>query len=315
MDGALILDKPEGLTSHDVVAAVRRVLPRRTKVGHTGTLDPFATGVLPIVVGRATRLARFLTGCDKRYRAVVAFGTATATCDRTGDVVETADDAALRGLTGDAIAVTLEGFVGTHPQVPPAFSAKKVDGERAYERARRGDVTPPPAVAVTAHALSLVGYDETTRQATIDVHCGAGYYVRALARDLGARLGVPAHVHALRRTAVGPFDEQDARPLDALLAEAAEGTLPARLVPMGELLPHLPALVLTGGEVRAVTHGQGLVVAPPRVAAAPDGHVRLLDAAGQLVAMAQVRVLPGGRIGLQPDVVLAVAPAASAGLA
>ncbi len=316
MDGALILDKPEGLTSHDVVAAVRRLLPRGTKVGHTGTLDPFATGVLPIVVGRATRLARFLAGGDKRYRATVAFGTSTTTCDRTGEIVETADDARLRALTADVVAAALDGFVGTHPQVPPVFSAKKIDGERAYERARRGDSTPPPAVMVTAHALTLSKFDEAARRATIDVHCGAGYYVRALARDLGTRVGVPAHLHALRRTAADTFGEQDACALDALIDAAADGRLLEHLRPMRTLLPHLPFLEVTAGEGRAVTHGQALVVPADRAGAAiqAGGHVRLVDPDGQLLALAEVRGLPGGRVSLQPAVVLAVAPAPSAGL-
>src|SRR5690606_13905910 len=125
MHGALIVDKPEGLTSHDIVAAVRRLLARGTKVGHTGTLDPFATGVLPLVVGKATRLARVLSSDDKRYVATVAFGASTTTCDRTGDVVDTADATRQQRLTREAVADALAAFVGTHPQQPPVFSAKK----------------------------------------------------------------------------------------------------------------------------------------------------------------------------------------------
>lgn len=315
MDGVLILDKPEGLTSHDVVAAVRRLLPRGTKVGHTGTLDPFATGVLPIVVGRATRLARFLSGDDKRYRATVAFGVSTTTCDSTGEVVGTADQISRQALTHDIVAAALARFVGTHAQVPPVFSAKKVAGERAYERARRGETTPPPAVTVTAHSLVLVAFDAADVRAVIDVTCSAGYYVRALARDLGASVGVPAHLHALRRTAAGPFDEQSACPLADLLREPVSESLRARLRPMGTLLTHMPGVTVTDDERRAVGHGRALMIPASRVEvpatqvegpgrAWTGGHVRLLDAAGNLLALAIAEAAPGTRVSLQPDVVL-----------
>lgn len=144
LDRILIVDKPEGMTSHDVVATVRRRLPRKTRVGHTGTLDPFATGVLPVVIGKATRLSQFLTAGRKRYRATVAFGAATDSGDRMGAVIETASPDVLRMLDEPRLAHALATFVGMQAQVPPAYSAKKVDGERAYVLARRGDVVDLP---------------------------------------------------------------------------------------------------------------------------------------------------------------------------
>jgi tRNA pseudouridine55 synthase len=308
MHGALVVDKPEGLTSHDVVAAIRRLLPRGTKVGHTGTLDPFATGVLPLVVGKATRLARFLSGDDKRYLATVAFGTSTTTCDRTGDVVEVAGDTRRQALTHATVADALTAFVGAHPQQPPVYSAKKIDGQRAYERARRGEVTPPPAVLVIAHALDLVHFDGTTGQAVIDVRCGAGYYVRALARDLGARLGVPAHLHALRRTSAGDFGESDALPLGEVVQSGAHG-VEQRLRPMSTLLPRFPAVTLDEAGRHRIGHGQPVDVAADAVGPGPGtatSHVRLIDQAGDLLALARPTPMPGGRVRLQPDVVLMI---------
>jgi tRNA pseudouridine55 synthase len=213
LDGVLIVDKPEGMTSHDVVATVRRRLPRKTRVGHTGTLDPFATGVLPVVIGKATRLSQFLTAGRKRYRATVAFGTATDSGDRMGVVIDTAAPAVLGTLDETGLSQALATFVGTQAQVPPAHSAKKIDGERAYVLARRGDVVDLPPVEVTAHTLSLAGWDAASSTAIVDLDVSAGYYVRSLARDLGARVGVPAHLAALQRTGSGSWSLDDAHSL------------------------------------------------------------------------------------------------------
>lgn len=293
LDGVLVVDKPEGITSHDVVAVVRRRLARGTKVGHTGTLDPFATGVLPMVIGKATRLAQFLTASRKSYVADVAFGTATDTCDRTGDIVEAAGDAACEALDASAIATALATFLGTHPQVPPAHSAKKVDGERAYVLARRGEGVDLPAVEVTAHGLELQAWDASRRVAVIRLDTSAGFYVRSLARDLGRRLGVPAHLSALRRTASGAFTIADAHGLREL-AEADAEQLQAWCLPLERLLTEWPGFTLDDRQLSAVLHGQP--VAAPQTAAGPsagpgaaarDGRVRLLDAAGRLVAVAR----------------------------
>ena len=240
-DGVLVIDKPAGITSHDVVAATRRRLPRKTKVGHTGTLDPFATGVLPIVVGKATRLAQFLTASRKAYLAEITFGAATDTGDATGVVTETAAPGGCERLDAATVAAGLQAFAGTQDQVPPAHSAKKVDGERAYVLARRGDDVSLAAVPVTAYALDLRAWDADGCVATVALDTSAGYYVRSLARDLGQHLGVPAHLSGLRRTASGAFTLSHARPLgDIVCADLPQ--LAGWRIPLEELLPEWPSL-------------------------------------------------------------------------
>ncbi len=275
LDGVLVVDKPDAVTSHDVVAAVRRQVPRRTRVGHTGTLDPFATGVLPLVIGKATRLAQFLTATRKGYVAAIAFGTATDTGDCTGETVATAPADRIAAITADAVARALASFVGTQAQVPPAHSAKKVDGERAYVLARRGTLVDLPAVDVTAFALRLLAWDPDRAVATVDMETSAGYYVRSLARDLGGRLGVPSHLAALRRTRSGEFTLADAATLDVVVGPGCAdlGTL---VRPMGTLLPDLPALQLEPAQVEDVMHGRLFEPGPGQARPGPSGRVRLL---------------------------------------
>ncbi|MCC6161971.1 MAG: tRNA pseudouridine(55) synthase TruB [Acidobacteria bacterium] len=313
LDGILVIDKPAGMTSHDVVAAVRRRLPRGTKVGHTGTLDPFATGVLPIVIGRATRLAQFFTSSHKRYTAIVAFGMATDTGDGTGTPVETAHDAAA-ALSADVVRQALPAFEGRQLQTPPAHSAKKVDGERAYALARRGDAVSLPAVEVTAHAVTLVAWDAEAHEATLDVDVSAGYYVRSLARDLGVALGVPAHLRALRRTASGEWTLEDACELPVALDGGAP-TILAHRRPLSSVLHSWPSVAVDASQIEAVVAGRAL-----RVHAEPEGgrcqvpdarcpagsrpdRIRLVDASGDLVALG--RLTDGG--GIHADIVLRTA--------
>ena len=303
-DGVLVVDKPQGITSHDVVAVVRRRLPRGTKVGHTGTLDPFATGVLPIVIGRATRLAQFLTATRKQYLADVVFGAATDSDDCTGEVIETVpdDDPILVALDAAAIGGALATLVGTHPQVPPVRSAKKVEGERAYDLARRGLTVTLPAVEVTAHALELRVWNAAARVAVVHLETSAGYYVRSLARDLGRRLGLPAHLRALRRETSGVFTLAGARTLGDV-AEASPDQLRAWRQPMASALPDLPAIPVGAAQVDAVLHGQPIVVPEPYAPIVQAAaRVRLLDEAGDLVGLA--RPMPQGRHLLHADVVL-----------
>ena len=291
------------MTSHDVVATVRRRLPRKTRVGHTGTLDPFATGVLPVVIGKATRLSQFLTAGRKRYRATVAFGTATDTGDRMGAVVETASSDALETLDETALGRALGTFVGMQAQVPPAHSAKKVDGERAYVLARRGEVVDLPPVEVTAHALSLAGWDAGTHTAILDLDVSAGYYVRSLARDLGTRLGVPAHLSALQRTGSGSWSLADAHSLAEVVQSSPEAFLEF-CEPMSAALSTWPALTLDDGQVEWVLAGRAVDLTPDQTTAlldVPTERVRLLDEAGGLVALA--RPLPPGT-SLHADIVL-----------
>lgn len=262
------MDKPAGITSHDAVDEVRRRLGIR-RVGHTGTLDPFATGLLVVLVGRATRLARFVEGQPKTYLATARLGTRTDTDDPTGAVLTQASQAPR--MTEQDLRQVLAGFVGVQPQRPPTYSAKRVEGERSYRLARRGAPVVPADAIITVHAIELLAYrsPDLTFRATVS----AGTYLRAIARDLGERLGVGAHLIALRREAIG-----------ALLVEHAVGldsVGPANVVPAGQVLTHLPKLELDETTRRAVAHGRSI----PGDSGGAD-HAALVHE-GELVAVAK----------------------------
>jgi tRNA pseudouridine55 synthase len=262
--GVLLRAKPAGVTSHDVVAEVRRSLPRGTKVGHAGTLDPFATGLLLVLVGRATRAQRFLMGLPKTYRAVARLGWISDTFDRDGELVET-------GRMPEPLSIP----VGSQMQRPPAFSAVKVGGRRAYELARAGERVEPEARRVNVYRAELLWVEGD--RAGFEIECSAGTYVRTLIADLG-----DAYCDELERTAIGPFRVEDARG--------------DRIVPLGDALSFMPERALDEGEAVAVRHGR-------RVAAGghPAEHVRLVHK-DELVAIAE----PRGHE-LQPVVVFAPA--------
>jgi tRNA pseudouridine55 synthase len=300
VDGVLVVDKPAGPTSHDIVDRARRALQTR-RVGHTGTLDPFATGVLVLCVGRATRLARFLAAGEKTYRATLRLGFATTTDDLTGDPLEAERPVEVADTRlGEALA----GLVGRFDQVPPAFSARQVAGRRLYELARRGEAVARAATPVTIHALDLVSRSGHTLE--LDVRGSAGTYVRALARDLGERLGTGAHLVALRRTRSGAFDIAEAVSGDDLTG-AGE-----RLTPLSGLLLELPAVRVGDEGRRLVGHGRelGAEVVLSELPPAGVERVRLLDEKGELLALAVPRgfdrsesALPR-RPTLHPDLVL-----------
>ncbi|HKT59746.1 MAG TPA: tRNA pseudouridine(55) synthase TruB [Gemmatimonadales bacterium] len=276
----MLVDKPAGLTSHDVVQRVRRVLATRA-VGHTGTLDPFATGLLVALVGRATRLARFVEAEPKEYLATARLGVATDTDDLTGAPLGPAVE--VGHLDEDAVRDALATFVGEQSQRPPRYSAKHVDGERSYRLARRGKGVDPAEAAVTVHRAELVRW--SAPDATFRVTVSPGTYVRAIARDLGQRLGVGAHLTMLRREAIGALSVDDAVPLERLT--------PAALLPVRAVLRHLPAVELDEPAREAVSHGRSVPAAN-----GPEGHVALLHA-GEVVAVAQ-----GADGWLRPAVVL-----------
>jgi tRNA pseudouridine55 synthase len=303
LNGVLVIDKPEGPTSHDVVTLARRALGV-SRIGHTGTLDPMATGVLPLVVGKATRLAQFLTASEKTYEATVAFGRATDTYDALGRVVAMSPARPSR----DEVETVLSGFRGVFEQTPPAFSAKNIDGERAYALARKSlrQIGPsdssqasaplvaarPKAVSVTAHQMDLASFDVDTARLTMRV--SAGFYVRALAHDLGEALGCGAVLVALRRLQSGEFGLDRAVPLaDVLQTPRAE--LGTRLVPMAAVLRDLPAVVLRGA-VSLERLKNGVEMGPedilePLAGTAPI--IRLLGPDGGLVALAKPGKAPG----------------------
>lgn len=222
VQGLLLVDKPAGMTSHDVVQHVRRIYGERS-IGHLGTLDPFATGLLVLLIGRATRLATFLDTEPKVYEAVIMFGTETDTDDETGTVIRTAP------LPSESdVRSSLETLTGTISQVPPAYSAKSVDGTRAYDAARRGEPLVLPPVDVAVHSWNVRELNSETLSAVIT--CGGGTYIRALARDLGRLTSSAAHLSSLRRTRVGEFDVRDAATLEGLGEDRAR-IRPLRVVP------------------------------------------------------------------------------------
>jgi tRNA pseudouridine55 synthase len=273
MTGVLAIDKPEGPSSHDMVAAARRGLGIR-RVGHTGTLDPFATGLLLLCIGPATRLAEYLADLPKRYEATARLGVRTDTLDLTGDV--TAEHPLPPDLSPEQVREAFEGQVGRRLQVPPAFSAKKLGGRRAYELARRGETVEPAAVEVEVMALRVLGLEGP--DVRFDVTCSSGTYIRAIARDAGDALSVGAHLTALRRTRIGRFSVTEALSPDRLGDPEA---VARALVPPLDALAHLPLVPLDEVAAAAVRHGQA-IPAP----GAPIGTVALA-LHGTLLAMAE----------------------------
>jgi tRNA pseudouridine55 synthase len=300
MNGVLVIDKPAGPTSHDVVAVLRRATGV-SKVGHTGTLDPLATGVLPLVIGSATRLASFMSGADKEYVARIRFGVATATYDAealpgTGGAPEAGLAAAVARLDAPSISEALRAFTGRLLQTPPPFSAKKVGGTPAYKLARQRKPVEVRPVDVTVREIELRAFSEGL--AEVRVVCSSGFYVRSLAHDLGERLGCGAHLEGLRRTRAGELTLDDAVTLEAVALEGLP-VIERRLIPMSRLLTHLPSVVVSDLGAKRTGHGRALgpedLEGPfPGAAAAsgegPEGgRLRLLDRAGALLALAESR--------------------------
>lgn len=293
MNGVLVVDKPAGPTSHDIVARVRKAIGLG-RIGHTGTLDPLATGVLPLVIGRATRLAQFLGTDEKEYEADIRFGRATPTYDADQRIVT--DPAtglpvlieppprAPAEIDAEHVAAALRHFTGTYFQSPPPFSAKKVGGVPAYKLARHNKPVDIRPVEVTVRSLTLDRYEDGL--AAVRVVCSAGFYVRSLAHDLGTLLECGAHVERLRRTRAGDFTLAQAI---ALVDVERMGTAAAgRMVQMSSLLPLLPPVVVNEGGARRAVHGNAL--APADLAERPIGlapRVRVLDGDGTLLGIAE----------------------------
>jgi tRNA pseudouridine55 synthase len=300
VDGILIIDKPAGMTSHDVVSRVRRILKTR-RVGHTGTLDPFATGVLVMMVGKATRLARFLDKDTKEYEADVQFGYETDTGDVTGmrksDGGDSVEDVAAKLDEVDWEA-TLEHFKGEIIQTPPMFSAKKIEGKRLYELARRGEEVERRPVPVQIHELRILPDQPDTPLSTrrIGVVCSAGTYIRTLAEDIGKHIGIGAHLVDLRRTAAGKFDISQSISLDALdsLSDPA-----AKLLPLDLAVAHLSEFLLAEDRITKTKGGLSTRV---DVTHLKDGeYVRMT---GNGVGLVAIGVYDGQERSLQPKVVL-----------
>jgi tRNA pseudouridine55 synthase len=283
VDGVIVVDKPEGFTSHDVVNRMRRLANTR-KVGHLGTLDPMATGVLPLVLGRATRLAQFFSASEKTYDARVQFGWATDTYDREGSPVS--EPVAPRFTRADLEAV-LERFRGTILQTPPPFSAKKVAGTPAYRLARKHIAVELEPVEVRVLALHLLEFDGTT--ARICVRCSAGTYLRGIAHDAGRQIGCGAFLTALRRTVAGEFIESQAFTLEALEELARAGTLGQALIPAASVLQDIPNATvdaLTAGDIR---HGKDFRLSP-FVDRSSTKYVKAVSPEGDLIAIGEARL-------------------------
>jgi len=284
MDGFLNINKPAGWTSHDVVARLRSVL-KFQKIGHTGTLDPAATGVLPICLGKATKLARFLTETDKEYRAVMRLGETTDTQDATGKILSRRP---VEDLTENRVRDVLALFRGAIRQVPPMYSAVKVDGQRLYKAARAGREVDRAPRTVVVHSLELLKMDGS--DVTLAVACSKGTYIRTLCADIGERLGPGAHLYRLERTRSGPFRIEDAVTLSEAEAAVNAGRIRERILPAGEVLKDLPSMSVTGQGARLLMHGApiGLQAVGRLPKEFKTGQpVLVYNASGDLIALAE----------------------------
>lgn len=283
MDGVIVVDKPRDWTSHDVVGKMRRLAGTK-KVGHLGTLDPSATGVLPLVIGRATRLAQFYTRNDKTYEGIIRFGYATDTYDAEGVPAQPEEPVT---LAAERLEAALQPFRGQFLQTPPPVSAKKIGGRPAYVLARKHLPVELKAVAIEVYALDVLGIEGC--EATVRVHCSAGTYLRSIAHEAGQQLGCGAHLKALRRTASGDFKIEAARTLEQLAALVEAGDLQQALIPAAQLLPDFPAEMvdaITAGQIR---NGRDFRVSPflPRNDAR---YVKAVTPQGDLVAIGEAKL-------------------------
>ena len=271
LGGVLVIDKPAGWTSHDVVAKARGLTGIR-QIGHSGTLDPMATGVLVLCLGKATRLLEYLTGLPKTYQAGVTLGAATDTYDATGTIIY---QYPLPELTAEALEQTMDGFRGEIMQTPPAYSAIKRNGEAQYKRARRGEAVELDPRPVTVYELNLTEFDDGAIQ--LRITCSAGTYVRSIAHDLGVVLGCGAHLSSLRRLAVGPFGIDQA----VTLQQLADEDWQRWLLPPSAAVAHLARVELAEGEASRLIHGLSIAARQPIA----QGLACAFDPAGRLVAV------------------------------
>ena len=289
MDGVIIVLKPPGMTSHDVVDVVRRTVGQR-RVGHTGTLDPGAAGVLVCCLGRATRLSEFLMEADKEYRVELRLGTRTSTGDAYGEVLPACETPGVRrALTRAALEGVLKRFTGEILQVPPMVSAIHHEGTRLYQLARRGETVDLQPRSVTVHRIEILRFDREQAAALLEVACGKGTYIRKLCADVGDALGVGGYAHFMVRTRAGGFEIRDAMTLEELAAAAASGGLGDAVVPMDRAVAHLPAVDLSDRSVAEVMNGHPVPLWKVAGITVPeDSPVRLRSRRGVLIALARV---------------------------
>ncbi|MFN3197943.1 MAG: tRNA pseudouridine(55) synthase TruB [Bradymonadia bacterium] len=277
IDGVLLVDKPKGLTSFSLTERVRRAL-NANKAGHTGTLDPMATGLMVVCLGQGTKLVQMLTGQSKAYEATVKLGEQTNTYDAEGEITARAEDAQVEAISTTDIEEALKAFRGTIDQRPPAFSAIKVDGQRLHALARAGEAVEAPVRTVTVHTLEMRGH--TGDSFNLFIECSKGTYIRSIAHDVGQALGVGAHLTALRRTLVGPWSVVDAMPLETLQEVGLEGV---KMLSLTDATVELPTVQLQGRALDDVAHGR-----PTQVSGVAEGRARGLDGDGRLRALLDV---------------------------
>ena len=280
VSGVLVVDKPIGLTSHDVVQIIRRGTGIR-RAGHTGTLDPRASGVLVILIGPAVRLSEYVSASDKRYQATIRLGTSTDTYDSEGAVTSTASTASIESITEEQFNEILQKFVGEIEQVPPPYSAVKVKGRKAYDMAREGEEVDLAPRMIHVYSLDILEWSPP--EAVIDVYCSSGTYVRSLANDLGKSLGTGAYLVGLRRSKSGRFTLRDAVPLRRLQEAFSAGDWYRHLIPAAEALADWPMLELDADQVELVRHGHRVPAQPGQT-----GWARGVSEQGDLVALMQV---------------------------
>jgi len=277
VSGVLVVDKPVGLTSHDVVQIIRKGTGIR-RAGHTGTLDPRASGVLVILIGPAVRLSEYVSASDKRYQATIRLGQSTSTYDSEGEV--SGEPVDISKLSEEAFEDLLQGFIGEIQQVPPAYSAVKIQGKKAYERARNGEQVEIEPRTINVYSLELLEW--APPETVIDVFCSSGTYVRSLANDLGENLGVGAHLVGLRRTKSGRFTLRDAVSLRRLRDTFATGEWSQFLIPASEALGDWPAVEMSADEVDKVRHGHRIPASE-----GSEGWARAITEQGDLVALVE----------------------------
>lgn len=291
ISGALVVDKPVGMTSHDVVQVIRNGTGLR-RAGHTGTLDPRASGVLVILVGPAVRLSEYVSASDKRYQAIIRLGGTTDTYDADGKFTPSTDPS---NITEAQFEEALKTFIGEIEQTPPPYSAVKVQGRKAYEMARKGEEVDLEPRKITVHHLEVLEW--TPPEVVIDVHCSSGTYVRSLANDLGKKLGCGAYLVGLRRTKSGRFTLRDSVPLRKLQEAFTAGNWYQYLIPAAEALGDWPAIELNPDEVEGVRHGHRVKA---KEADTVNEKVRGVSTQGELVALMVKMVTEDGSIEWQP---------------
>jgi len=281
MDGVISINKPSGITSHDVVAIARRLL-REKRIGHTGTLDPLATGVLVLCIGKATRIAQYIQEGDKEYHAIMRLGITTDTLDAKGVVQERKE---YSPPPREEIIKVIQGFIGTITQTPPAYSAVKIDGIPSYKRARKGISSPNKPRMIKIHSIELTSYDNP--YVHLSIRCSKGTYIRSLCSDIGAHLGMGAHLTGLERTRSGSFRIEDALTLDTFQNLAEAGKAESVLLSIDQALFEIPAVTVEAPDVERVMHGNSISYSSEKHID-DDVLLRLHDTSGKFMALARL---------------------------